>query len=93
VVADSDYFDFLNVPGRATLIGKERVRWENHPESMCWFIRHYERIRGRWRIKFAQWTIAAPDGAGGSASGPPATVAETDVERSRPLPWENNVRT
>jgi hypothetical protein len=58
-VADSQYFDFLNVPGRATLIGKEKLRLENLPESLCWFIRHYERIRGRWRITFAQWTAVA----------------------------------
>jgi hypothetical protein len=62
VVADSDYIEFLSVPGRATLIGKEKVRWENRAERMCWFVRHYERMHGQWRITFAQWTISPSDG-------------------------------
>lgn len=83
VVAESEYFDFLNVPGRAILIGKEKVRFDNLAGSMCWFIRHYEQIRGRWRITFAQWTITVSEGAEGSPLAPPAAASETDVGLSR----------
>jgi hypothetical protein len=80
VVADSDYIDFLSVPGRATLIGKEKVRWENRAERMCWFVRHYERMHEQWRITFAQWTISTSDGKGS----PPSALAACSPKQTRP---------
>ncbi len=56
-ITESQYLDFVNGPGRATLMGKEKIRWENTAEKVCWFIRQYERIHGQWQITFAQWTV------------------------------------